>query len=195
MQNLLGGLSRRWFLAAMIIAAAAIVSLVATPMEGANLPTGEGADLPSGALATEFESSDGNLTEELKSDWAGVAEIRKDDMPSGSDDDAFGKGTKEDTAVPARVTGSIPPNKSDLSSFGVYVDENASGKFMHLFWTRAQDPKGTTNMDFEFNQSKVISANGLTPVRTDGDLLIEYKLSKGGTVPELYQYSWIDGLL
>ena len=47
-------------------------------------------------------------------------------------------------------------------------------------------------MDFEFNQSDG-STNGKTPNRTDGDLLIEYKLSKGGTVPELYRYTWIDG--
>ena len=180
-------------MAATIIAAAVIVSLVATPMEGANLPGREGTYLPSGALATQFESTDGNLTVQGILDWGNVSCTTQDDQDSGSGDDAFGKGTKEDTAVPVPVTGSIPPNKSDLSAFGVYLEENDSGgKFMHLFWTRVQDPKGTTNMDFEFNQSDE-SANGKTPNRTDGDLLIEYKLSKGGTVPELWRYTWIDG--
>jgi hypothetical protein len=43
-------------------------------------------------------------------DWAGVDEIRKADTPSGSTDESFGQGTKEDTAVPTVVDGSIPPN-------------------------------------------------------------------------------------
>ena len=62
MRGNLGGLNQRWFMAATIIAAAVIFSLVATPMEGANLPGREGTYLPSGALATQFESTDGNLT-------------------------------------------------------------------------------------------------------------------------------------
>ena len=64
---------------------------------------------------------------------------------------------------------------------------------MHLFWTRVQDPSGTTNMDFEFNQSEIISANGVTPIRTAGDLLIVYELSKGGTEPQLFLLTWLDG--
>ena len=43
MRGNLGGLNRRWFMVAMIIAAAAIFSLVAVPTEGANLPAGEAA--------------------------------------------------------------------------------------------------------------------------------------------------------
>ncbi len=40
-------------------------------------------------------------------------------------------------------------------------------------------------MDFEFNQSSVISTNGVTPVRTAGDVLIQYDLAKGGTNPRV----------
>lgn len=123
-------------------------------------------------------------------DWASVAEARQTDEASGTGDDSFGQGSKEDTAVPVVVSGSIPPNKSDLKDFGVYVEETASGKFLHLFWSRVQDPSGTTNMDFEFNQSTVVSSNGVTPVRTAGDLLITYDLSKGGTVPVLSIREW-----
>ena len=119
--------------------------------------------------------------------------VRKTSHP-GQNDDSFGNGTKEDTAVSLQSSdGSIPPNKSDLTAFGVYQEENADGNFLHLFWTRVQEPNGTTNMDFEFNQSSVISANGVTPVRTPGDLLIVYELSKGGTVPELFLFTWLDG--
>ena len=147
---------------------------------------------------SNFEiDSDGNLVVDdggLSIDWASVAEVRKDDAPSGQNDDSFGQGTKEDTGVPTIVDGSIPPNKSDLKTFGVFEETaQTGGGFMHLFWTREQDPRGTTNMDFEFNQSEVISANGVTPDRTAGDLLIVYELSKGGTVPELFLFTWLDG--
>ena len=124
-------------------------------------------------------------------DWASVNETRKTDLPPGSNDDSFGQGTKEDTPVPSVVTGSIPPNKSDLTNFGVYLEENANGRFLNLFWRRVQDPSGTTNMDFELNQSSVTSANGITPVRTAGDVLIQYDLANGGTNPELFLSRWV----
>jgi hypothetical protein len=125
-------------------------------------------------------------------DWASVSEIRRSDEPSGSGDNSFGQGTKEDTAVPSVVSGSIPPNKSDLLTFGVYLETNALGKrFLNLFWHRVQEPSGTTNMDFEFNQSSTTSTNGVTPVRTAGDLLIQYDLSQGGVNPVLFVSRWV----
>ena len=126
-------------------------------------------------------------------DWVEVDFLLKEEEFDGSDDDSFGQGTKEDTEVPSPVTGSIPPNKSDLKSFGIYSESNSSGDFIHVFWTRVQDPKGTTNMDFEFNQSGIMSANGITPERTPGDKLIVYELSKGGVVPQLFILTWLDG--
>jgi hypothetical protein len=124
-------------------------------------------------------------------DWASVTEIRKADKPTGSGDDSFGQGTKEDTAVPTVVSGSIPPNKSDLLNFGVYLETVGSDRFLNLFWHRVQEPSGTTNMDFEFNQSSTLSANGVTPVRTAGDLLIQYDLAQGGTNPVLFLSRWV----
>src|SRR5215213_4955333 len=125
-------------------------------------------------------------------DWANVGETRKADKPTGTGDDSFGQGTKEDTAVPSVVSGSIPPNKSDLLNFGVYLETTASGaRFLNLFWHRVQEPSGTTNMDFEFNQSSTISSNGVTPVRTAGDVLIQYDLSQGGTNPQLFLSRWV----
>jgi hypothetical protein len=124
-------------------------------------------------------------------DWAGVAEKRQADKPSGAGDDSLGQGTKEDTAVPTVVNGSIPPNKSDLLNFGVYLESNASGRFLNLFWHRVQEPSGTTNMDFEFNQSSTTSGNGVTPVRVAGDVLIQYDLAQGGTHPELFLSRWV----
>jgi Prealbumin-like fold domain len=124
-------------------------------------------------------------------DWVGTAETRKSDDPSGANDNSFGQGTKEDTAVPTVVAGGIPPNKSDLTTFGVYLEENTNGSFLNLFWHRVQDPSGTTNMDFEFNKSSTASGNGVTPVRSEGDLLIQYDLANGGTHPELFVSRWV----
>jgi len=126
-------------------------------------------------------------------DWATVSEERKEDKPSGSGDDSFGQGAKEDSEVPSVVSGSIPPNKSDLKTFGVYLETTASNRFLHLFWHRVQDPSGTTNMDFEFNQSGTLSSNGITPVRTRGDMLIQYDLAQGGTNPLLFLSIWLTG--
>jgi Prealbumin-like fold domain len=123
-------------------------------------------------------------------DWANVLETRKQDTASGADDESFGQGAKEDTAVPSIVDGGIPPNKSDLKFFGVYQEGITSSGFLNLFWSRVQDPTGTTNMDFEFNQSTTASANGVTPVRTAGDLLIQYDLSNGGVRPTLSIRTW-----
>src|SRR5215217_5286657 len=73
-------------------------------------------------------------------DWASVNETRKADKPTGTGDDSFGQGTKEDTAVPTVVSGSIPPNKSDLLNCGVYLETNANGaRFLNLFWHRVQE--------------------------------------------------------
>ena len=123
-------------------------------------------------------------------DWGNVSESRKQDTASGPTDESFGQGTKEDTAVPSVVDGSIPPNKSDLKFFGVYQEGNAATGFLNMFWSRVQDPSGTTNMDFEFNQGSTLSSNGITPARTAGDLLVIYDLSNGGTVPTLSKRTW-----
>jgi hypothetical protein len=123
------------------------------------------------------------------------------DSGTGSTDNAFTGGAKEDTGSPKVTFGSIPPNKSDLKAFGLYSEDTGSEHFLHLFWTRVQDPSGTTNMDFEFNQEHctpsdpsdngdVCAANGTTPVRTDGDLLLTYDLARGGTHPILSLRTW-----
>jgi hypothetical protein len=127
-------------------------------------------------------------------DWANVSEIRKQDKPTGSGDDSFGQGTKESTTVPTVVDGSIPPNKSDLKAFGVYQEGSTTAGFLNLFWSRVQDPSGTTNMDFEFNKNSCpgagCSGNGITPLRTEGDILVIYDLSQGGTHPTLSIRRW-----
>ena len=127
-------------MAGMIIAVAVIFSLVANTTEGAHPP------IPTSLPDSNFEIDiDANLKVDHAApyiDWAhpSVVAGHKDEL-SGSDDDAFGKGTKEDTAVPALVLGSVPPNKSDLKAFGVYLEENDKGKYLHLFWTGSRTPR------------------------------------------------------
>jgi hypothetical protein len=176
----------RWIALAVTFALAALV-LVGTAS----------ASHPEVSLAgSNFEiDTDANLKVDDPApsiDWAGVAENRQADKPSGALDDSFGQGTKEDTAVPTVVNGSIPPQKSDLLNFGVYQETTTGGRnFMHMFWHRVQEPNGTTNMDFEFNRSTTPSTNGVTPVRSAGDLLIQYDLTQGGTNPQLFLSRWV----
>src|SRR5215207_3021686 len=158
-----------------IVGAVATATVLLIGMQAAQ------ASHPEVSLAgSDFEiDTDANLKQDDPSpsiDWATVTEVRQADEATGQTDDSFGNGTKEDTAVPSVIDGSIPNNKSDLKNFGVYLETNPTtgARFLNLFWHRVQEPTGTTNMDFEFNQSTTISSNGVTSVRTAGDLLIQY---------------------
>ncbi|MCX5391072.1 collagen binding domain-containing protein [Streptomyces sp. NBC_00094] len=152
------------------------------------------ADAPPPSLTgSDFEiDPDANLRVDTNGnlDWNNVTEIRTPDNAIGGADTSFGGGTKENTAVPTIVTGGIPPNKSDLRFFGLHQEGSTSDGFLHLYWTRVQDPSGSTNMDFELNQSRTKSANGVTPMRTVGDLLITYDLEQGGVTPDLNLRRW-----
>ncbi|MFD7261616.1 collagen binding domain-containing protein [Streptomyces sp. NPDC059874] len=124
-------------------------------------------------------------------DWANVTQVRRADTPSGQTDNAFGGGSKEDDVNTTVGFGGVP-DKSDLKNFGVFQEGGANGGFLHMYWTRGQDnDTGTTNYDFEFNKSQTPSNNGVTPLRSAGDLLISYDLSKGGTHPVLRLRRWV----
>jgi len=181
----------KWLLSIGVIAALVVgwqVAAVAASLPGSLFEIDTDANLK--------VDTAGNL------DWANVAEDRQADVGIGQNDNSFVQGTKEDTGVPVIEFGGIPPNKSDLTNFGVYTEDDV----LELFWSRVQDPTGTTNMDFELNQKFCdttvatdtdCSANGVTPVRTgDGsgtgfdDLLITYDLSRGGTVATISIRRW-----
>ena len=182
---------RRWYVITSAVSLAAVVlfviGAVGASLPGSTFEIDTDANLIVNAPATNIDWLTGGTGTGFRS---GV--VVKPDQASGSGDDSFGQGTKEDTAVPTVVSGSIPPNKSDLLNFGVYLETTASGaRFLNLFWHRVQEPSGTTNMDFEFNQSSTLSSNGVTPVRTAGDVLIQYDLSQGGTNPQLFLSRWV----
>lgn len=185
--------TRRWRLAVPLAAVAAlafsIVAVASHPevsLSGSNFEIDTDANLKVDDAAPSI-------------DWANVTEVRKADTPSGSTDESFGQGAKEHTPVPSVVDGSIPPDKSDLKFFGVYQEGSTATGFLNLFWSRVQDPSGTTNMDFELNQKRCdlsatptnCSANGITPVRTAGDFLVQYDLSQGGVNPVLFVARWV----
>ncbi|HET6575913.1 MAG TPA: SdrD B-like domain-containing protein, partial [Fimbriiglobus sp.] len=177
-----------WDVGTLVGGASAALTVVATP---AAPPVLEGVE-GSGTLYGSLFEIDGNLTADHggQLDWANVAYQVQQDIPNRQKDDAFGKGAKEDTAVPVVVDGSIPKNKSDLTRF-LFSQEVVSGKvFLYLAWERA-NTLGTANIDFEFNQSTQVSANGETPVRTPGDLLITFDFASGGNVVELGLRKWL----
>lgn len=173
-----------------LIAVAAAAGLV---ISGLAVAPAYASHVPFGTSTFEIDTNANLVVDHAGNlDWANVAEVRKADKPTGGGDDSFGQGSKEDTLVPTVVDGSIPPNKSDLKNFGLYLETTAAGyQYLHLFWHRVQDPTGTTNMDFEFNKSKTLSSNGVTPVRSPGDLLIQYDLANGGTNPQLSVSTWL----
>ena len=151
--------------------------------------------LPAAAnlAGSPFDAGDGNLVlNDEAQDWVNAPNRKVGlDKPTGQTDDSFGQGTKEDTAVPTVVDGSIPNNKSDLTRLYVANEKVGGKEFLYLAWERVQEPNGTTNMDFEFNQNSTASANGVTPVRTAGDVLIKYDLSQGGVNPVLGYHLWV----
>jgi hypothetical protein len=111
---------------------------------------------------------------------------------TGQKDDSLGQGAKEDDPAPSVVTGSIPGNKSDLTRFYLLTDRSGSPsqKFIYLAWERAST-LGSANIDFEFNQAITKSSNNVTPVRTDGDMLVTFDFSGGGTTATLGVLRWL----
>ncbi|GAB3269764.1 hypothetical protein GCM10027449_04170 [Sinomonas notoginsengisoli] len=172
-----------------------LVFATAGPISAATLP------------GTNFDAGNGSLAATSPEvDWTtpafGVScsdstfkSFCRDDLAAGKNDNAFGNGTKEDDFTPSVVSGAIPPNKSDLTRFFAKVKTETnpttgkSADFAYLAWERQNNPSGTTNMDFELNQSKLVDANGI-PVRTNGDILMDFHLANGGTSPTIIWYPW-----
>jgi hypothetical protein len=159
---------------------------------------------PTGGANLKVDGSTADCIDWLNSTNTGLRSggFYFDDTASGANDDAFGQGTAENDPVPTVVKGSIPPNKSDLSHFGIYKETAGTQSFLGVYWIRVQNPSGTTNMDFEFNKNKcdasdltnsVCSSNGITPVRSDGDKLLLYDLSSGGTHVTISIRTWNSG--
>jgi hypothetical protein len=142
-----------------------------------------------------FEGNDGNLVVNTtgNTDWANAPNrVRGDDLASGKTDNSFGQGTKEDDPNVSVVTGSIPPQKSDLTRFYVANEFAAGSNFLYLAWERS-NVLGSANMDFEINklaQPNLTTTGPKTLNRTAGDLLITYDFGGSGT-PTLGLLKWV----
>ncbi len=160
----------------MLGASVAVLGLLGSSVVYANLS------------GSSFEGNDGNTVVNTtgNTDWNNVSPFNKGtDKPSGSGDNSFGQGTKEDNAAVTVVTGSIPPNKNDLTFFAESSENIGGNQFLYLAWERAVNI-GNANLDFEINQFATAGFNTSTvgPVslnRTAGDLLVTYDFSGSGT--------------
>ncbi len=145
-----------------------------------------------------FAGGDGNLltnpTTFGTTDWQNVAGLNAGiDNPSGTGDNSFGQGTKEDDANVTVVSGSIPPQKSDLTRFYEASGFANGSNFLYLAWERTNS-LGSANMDFEINQAITPGLGTLGPhtiVRTAGDLLVTFDFSNGGGRPTLGLLRWV----
>ena len=143
-----------------------------------------------------FEGGDGNLVVDTSgnTDWANVAGLNIGvDNTSGTSDNSFGQGTKEDNAVVTVVTGSIPPNKSDLTRFYESSELVNGNNYLYLAWERT-NVLGSANMDFEINQASTPGLGSTGPHtinRMAGDLLVTYDFTQGGTKPALGLLFWV----
>src|SRR5215207_8909977 len=182
----------RWGRRGKVIGGLAVLSLVAVGL--GTIPASAShpeASLPGSNFEIDVNANLKVDDQPPSIDWASVTETRRNDLATGTNDDSYAGGAKEDDTCPGTTTGSIPNNKSDLLTFGAYVEPEAGGAgFLNLFWTRVQEPTGTTLMDFELNQSSTPCANGVNPVRTAGDLLIEYRIEQGGAIATIKVRTW-----
>jgi uncharacterized repeat protein (TIGR01451 family) len=170
-----------------VVVAAAACGILFVAASGATLPP------------STFEGNDGNMTVDTagNTDWvslAGNPGLRTlVDLPSGGGDNAFGQGTKEDSTTVTVVTGSIPPNKNDLTRAYVYNDRVGGSSFIDLAWERAA-AIGDAHIDFELNQNATPGFDGsttgkVTLNRTKGDLLLAYDFGGSGT-PTITLFTW-----
>jgi hypothetical protein len=178
--------TRRYWFIGLTLTAFALLGVFFVAASSANL------------AGSTFEGSDGNLVVNTpgNTDWANVAGLNTGiDKPSGSTDNAFGQGTKEDNAQTTVVTGSIPPNKNDLTRFYEASELGSNGhNYLYLGWERLVNI-GNANLDFEINQHATAGFTSSTtgPVtlnRTAGDLLVTYDFGGSGA-PTLGLNFWL----
>jgi hypothetical protein len=196
---------RTWI---VTVAAAVGISLAIPAASFADAPGGcdfspanNGTPSCLGPLAgSTFAGGDGNLltspTTFGSTDWQNVSGLNPGfDLPSGSGDNSFGQGTKEDNPNVTVVSGSIPNNKSDLTRFYEASEFSAANNhnFLYLAWERANS-LGTANIDFEINQKTqpdLTTPGAKTLNRTAGDLLVTFDFTNGGGKPTIGLQRWL----
>jgi hypothetical protein len=187
----------RWLTLSFAVAAATLLvaSLVSANLVGSNFNAGDGNLVGDGTANSDWCA---RTQADLTANFGGVCPTadevtglnKFEDLPSGTGDNSLGQGAKEDKPCPTVVSGSIPPNKSDLTRFYVASETGANGHFyLYLAWERT-NILGNANMDFEFNQSKTACSNSSLPTRTADDLLVTYDFVNGGGNPVIGIRTW-----
>jgi hypothetical protein len=162
-----------------------LVALATAGIATANLP------------GSTFEGNDGNLVVNTagNTDWVNAPNrVTGLDKFADKTDNSFGQGTKEDDPNVTIVTGSIPPNKNDLTRFYVASEFTNNSNYLYLAWERLVNI-GSANLDLELNQNPTTGFTGSTtgPItlnRTAGDILITFDFSGSGT-PTLGLLKWV----
>jgi hypothetical protein len=190
----------------VLIAAAALAAAIVVPT-ASQADNASGCDFAANGTTpscsaplspSKFEAGDGNLVPNTtgNTDWSNVANLNAGiDQPSGTSDNSFGQGTKEDNAAVTVVSGSIPPNKSDLTRFYEASENISNNNFLYLAWERT-NVLGSANMDFEINQAVTPNFTGtftgpIVIQRTAGDLLVTFDFTNGGGTPTLSLLKWV----
>src|SRR6266700_1964480 len=194
---------RKWRI--LVAATAAAIGLAIPAASFADNPggcdfaaTGTTQSCSGPLTGSTFAGGDGNLvaspTTFGSTDWENVAGLNKGiDLTSGTTDNAFGQGTKEDDSNVSVVTVSIPPNNSDLTRFYEASEFANNSNFLYLAWERT-NVLGSANMDFEINQAPTpgLGTPGAHTIsRMAGDLLVTFDFSNGGGRPTLGLLTWV----
>src|SRR6266704_753059 len=196
---------RRWWMTGLTLTAFTLFAVVFVAASGADnasgcdfAATGTTQSCSGPLTGSTFAGGDGNLltspTAFGSTDWQNVAGLHSGiDLPSGTSDNSFGQGTKEDNASVSTVNGSIPPNKSDLTRFYEASEFANSSNFLYLAWERT-NVLGSANMDFEINQATTPGLGNPGPHtinRTAGDVLVTFDFNNGGGRPALGLNFWV----
>ena len=166
-----------------VLAASATAVLVFVVGAGANL------------AGSSFEGNDGNLIVNGAGnhDWVNAPNLSAgQDLASGTGDNSFGQGAKEDDVNTTVVGGSIPNSKADLARFAVAGETIGTDSYLYLAWSR-ENQSGTVNFDFEINaaaQPDLTTPGPKVLNRTVNDLLINYAFAGGSNTPTLTLRKW-----
>jgi hypothetical protein len=148
-----------------------------------------------------FEGNDGNLVVNTAGDvdWASFIAnptlyhfSAAQDIATGTADNSFAQGSKEDSTDITVGTGSIPNSKADLARFAVASQIINSKVYLYLAWSR-ENLSGTVNFDFELNklaQPDLTTVGAKTLNRSIDDVLISYDFQGGSNTPTLTARKW-----
>jgi hypothetical protein len=175
--------TRRLWRTGLTLTALALLAVVFVAGSSANL------------AGSNFEGNDGNLVVNTAGnhDWVNAPNLSVGtDLPSGTTDNSFGQGAKEDDVNTTVVAGSIPNSKADLARFAVAGETIGTDSYLYLAWSR-EDQSGTVNFDFEINaasQPDLTTPGAKVLNRTVNDLLINYAFAGGSNTPTLTLRKW-----